>query len=118
MTYPISFVSLGPGEPELITVKGLRQLQKADIIYCPATRNRQGEILSRAADIVRALEINETAIRCFMLPMSKDRTEAWKAYDALYNEAAANYAEGRQIVIVAEGDAGFYSSIQYIYDKL
>ena len=49
--------------------------------------------------------------------MSKDRTEAWKAYDALYNEAAANYAEGRQIVIVAEGDAGFYSSIQYIYDK-
>ena len=39
MTYPISFVSLGPGEPELITVKGLRQLQKADIIYCPATLN-------------------------------------------------------------------------------
>ena len=117
MTYPISFVSLGPGEPELITVKGLRQLQKADIIYCPATRNRQGESISRAADIVRALEISETAIRCFMLPMSKDRTEAWKAYDALYNEAESNYAEGKQIVIVAEGDAGFYSSIQYIYDK-
>ena len=49
--------------------------------------------------------------------MSKDRTEAWKAYDALYNEAESNYAEGKQIVIVAEGDAGFYSSIQYIYDK-
>ena len=67
MTYPISFVSLGPGEPELITVKGLRQLQTADIIYCPATRNRQGESISRAADIVRALEISETAIgvSCF-----------------------------------------------------
>ncbi len=117
MTYPISFVSLGPGEPELITVKGLRQLQKADIIYCPATRNRQGESISRAADIVRALEINETAIRCFILPMSKDRTEAWKVYDTLYNEAATQYVEGKQIVIVAEGDAGFYSSIQYLYDK-
>ena len=117
MTYPISFVSLGPGEPELITVKGLRQLQKADIIYCPATRNRQRESISRAADIVRALEINETAIHCFILPMSKDRTEAWKVYDTLYNEAATQYAEGKQIVIVAEGDAGFYSSIQYIYDK-
>lgn len=117
MTYPISFVSLGPGEPELITVKGLRQLQKADIIYCPATHNRQGETISRAADIVRALEISETAIRCFTLPMSKDRTEAWKVYDALYNDVATQYAEGKQIVIVAEGDAGFYSSIQYIYDK-
>ena len=117
MTYPISFVSLGPGEPELITVKGLRQLQKADIIYCPATRNRQRETISRAADIVRALEINETAIHCFILPMSKDRTEAWKVYDTLYNEAATQYVEGKQIVIVAEGDAGFYSSIQYLYDK-
>lgn len=49
--------------------------------------------------------------------MSKDRTEAWKVYDTLYNEAATQYAEGKQIVIVAEGDAGFYSSIQYLYDK-
>lgn len=117
MTHPISFVSLGPGEPELITVKGLKQLQQADIIYCPATRNKQGTSLSRAADIVRALEIDETAIHCFMLPMSKDRTEAWKVYDALYNEAADGYRNGQRIVIVAEGDAGFYSSIQYIYDK-
>lgn len=117
MTHPISFVSLGPGEPELITVKGLKQLQQADIIYCPATRNKQGTSLSRAADIVRALEIDETAIHCFMLPMSKDRTEAWKVYDALYNEAADRYRNGQRIVIVAEGDAGFYSSIQYIYDK-
>lgn len=118
MTHPISFVSLGPGEPELITVKGLKQLQQADIIYCPATRNKQGDSLSRAADIVRALEINEVAIQCFMLPMSKNRTEAWKAYDSLYNEAVANHTIGKRIVIVAEGDAGFYSSIQYIYDKL
>lgn len=118
MTHPISFVSLGPGEPELITVKGFKQLQQADIIYCPATRNKQRDSLSRAADIVRTLEINEVAIRCFMLPMNKDRTEAWKAYDSLYNEVVANHAIGKRIVIVAEGDAGFYSSIQYIYDKL
>ena len=117
MTHPISFVSLGTGQPELITVKGLKQLQQADIIYCPATRNKQGTSLSRAADIVRALEIDEAAIHCFMLPMSKDRTEAWKVYDALYNEAADRYRNGQRIVIVAEGDAGFYSSIQYIYDK-
>lgn len=118
MTYPISFVSLGPGEPELITVKGLKQLQQADIIYCPATRNKQGGVISRAADIVRALEIDKAAIRCFMLPMSKERAAAWEAYDKLYAESAANYAAGKRIIIVAEGDAGFYSSIQYIYDKL
>lgn len=117
MTYPICFVSLGPGEPELITVKGLKQLEQADIIYCPATVNKEGATLSRAADIVKALEVDDKAIRLFHLPMSKNRKAAWDAYDNLYNEATAGYQEGKRIVIVAEGDAGFYSSIQYIYDK-
>jgi hypothetical protein len=34
MSYPICFVSLGPGDPELITLKGLKKLRQADIIYC------------------------------------------------------------------------------------
>ncbi|CAK7025740.1 MAG: Precorrin-2 C(20)-methyltransferase [Parabacteroides sp.] len=118
MNNPINFVSLGPGEPELITVKGLKALQQADIIYCPATKSKNGQTLSRAADIVQALGIDVSAISPFMLPMSKDRTAAWKAYDTLFEEASGQYNAGKRIVIVAEGDAGFYSSIQYIYDKL
>lgn len=117
MPCPICFVSLGPGEPELITLKGLKKLRQADIIYCPATTAKTGQSLSRAAHIVKELGIDETSIRLFTLPMSKDRTEAWKAYDTLYNEAVSAWREGKKIVIVAEGDAGFYSSIQYIYDK-
>ena len=52
MNHPIHFVSLGPGDPELITLKGLKTLQKADIIYCPATQGKHG-IISRATDILR-----------------------------------------------------------------
>ncbi len=117
MPYPICFVSLGPGEPELITLKGLKKLQQADIIYCPATLNKSGQSLSRAANIVKELNIEDSAIQLFTLPMSKDRTEAWKAYDRLYEKAVSARLEGKKTVIVAEGDAGFYSSIQYIYDK-
>lgn len=116
MNHPIQFVSLGPGDPELITLKGLKQLQLADIIHCPATEGKQG-LTSRASEIVKALGIDESAILPFLLPMSKERTEAWKAYDALYAAAKAEHLHGKRIVIVAEGDAGFYSSIQYIYDK-
>ena len=117
MSYPICFVSLGPGDPELITLKGLKKLRQAEIIYCPATMNKNGQLLSRAARIIEELGIGESAIRLFTLPMSKNRTEAWKVYDALYEEAASAWDEGKKVVIVAEGDAGFYSSIQYIYDK-
>lgn len=117
MSYPICFVSLGPGEPELITLKGLKKLRQADIIYCPATLDRSGQLLSRAARIIEELEIGGSAIRLFALPMSKDRTEARKAYDSLYDQAVSAHGEGKKVVIVAEGDAGFYTSIQYIYDK-
>ena len=43
--------------------------------------------------------------------------DALNAYNELFLDAQAEYLKGKQIVIVAEGDAGFYSSIQYVYDK-
>lgn len=116
MNHPIHFVSLGPGDPELITLKGLKTLQKADIIYCPATQGKHG-IISRATDILKAIEVDESLIHPFILPMSKERTDALNAYNELFLDAQAEYLKGKQIVIVAEGDAGFYSSIQYVYDK-
>ena len=118
MNRTITFVSLGPGEPELITVKGLKTLQQADQIFCPATLTPSGKQVSRAANILKALEIEEHKIRPFVLPMSKDMQKAIEAYDQLLVDAANSLHEGKKVVIVAEGDAGFYTSIQYIYHQL
>lgn len=118
MNRTITFVSLGPGEPELITVKGLKTLHQADQIFCPATLTPSGKQVSRAANILKALEIEEHKIRPFVLPMSKDRQKAIEAYDQLLVDAANSLHEGKKVVIVAEGDAGFYTSIQYIYHQL
>ena len=85
--YPVTFVSLGPGEAELITLKGLKALQAAHCIFCPETTTPTGHRTSRAADIMHQLGI--TLQR-----------------------------ENKNVCIVAEGDAGFYSSIHYIYEKL
>ena len=114
MSYPICFVSLGPGDPELITLKGLKKLRQADIIYCPATISKSGQPLSRAARIIEGLEIEKSVVQFFTLPMSKDRTKVWKVYDTLYEKAISARDKEKKVVIVAEGDAGFYSSIQYI----
>ena len=117
MSYPICFVSLGPGDPELITLKGLKKLRQADIIYCPATISKSGQLLSRAARIIEELEIEKSVVQFFTLPMSKDRTEVWKVYDTLYEKAISARDKEKKVVIVAEGDAGVYSSIQYIYNR-
>ena len=116
--YPILFISLGPGDPELITLKGWKALQAADIVFCPETEGRNGERTSRAANIVRRLGVGDDHIRRFLLPMSKRREAALQAYDGVYAEARALQDEGLHVCIVAEGDAGFYSSVHYVFERL
>lgn len=118
MSNPVIFVSLGPGEPELITLKGLKALQNADCIFCPETHTANGRTLSRAADILHALDIPDTLLSRFALPMSKNREQALAAYDKVYTASAQLYKENKKVCIVAEGDAGLYSSVHYIFDKL
>lgn len=116
--HPVLFVSLGPGEAELITLKGYRALQQADNILCPATIAPNGKTTSRAADILRQLHVDESKITLFPLPMNKDRTEALRVYGEMYAAAGTLYRNAARVVVVAEGDAGFYSSVHYVYDRL
>lgn len=114
----IQFVSLGPGDPELITVKGLKALQDASYIYCPATLSSNGIRSSHASNTLQALGIGNDKIRTFTLPMNKNREAALKAYNDLADEIEVCYKSNQHIAVAAEGDAGFYASIQYLYELL
>lgn len=116
--YPVTLVSLGPGDPELITLKGLRTLQEADCIFCPETARQGAPACSRAAHILAQLHIPDNKIERFHLPMSKDRQQAMAAYDQAFLQIRTLCADNRRVCIVAEGDAGLYASIHYIYDRL
>lgn len=118
---PVSIISLGPGDPELITLKALRTLQRADCIFCPETPVAQeagGGTASRAADILLQLGISGEAIRPFCLPMSRERSAALAVYRHVAEKAASLWREEKRICVVAEGDAGFYSSVHYVADRL
>lgn len=115
---PIIFVSLGPGEAELITLKGLRALQQADIIFFPATRLDEKNHQSRAALIMNELNIESIKLTPFHVPMSKDRTQVLANYEEIANKSIALHNQGLKVVIVAEGDASFYSSTHYIFEQI
>lgn len=118
MTESITFVSLGPGDPELITLKGLKALQQADIIFCPATLLSDGQSSSRAKEILSYLEIESEKISLFNLPMNKDRVKAIEVYKNVTGQIIESYNNALKVAVVAEGDAGFYSSVHYISDNL
>ena len=111
-------VSLGPGDPELITLKALKVLNMADVIFCPATQSCDGQEKSRSLDILRQLPVDAVKIHTFHVPMSRKREEAEKAYDQVCTEIFRLAEAGKTIAVTAEGDAGFYSSANYMYTKL
>ena len=116
----IYFVSLGPGDPELITLKALPTLQRADCIYTPVPTTSKGRHTSKAAEMMRSLGIREEQIQLYDLPMSKDRDGALEAYTLVADEVVRREEVDPEalLVIVAEGDCGFYSSSAYIGEHI
>ena len=114
---PVHFLSLGPGDPELLTLKAVRTLRDADIVLLPATRTAEGQLVSRAQGIVSQW-VAESRQRLYALPMSKDRQAAQTVYDTICRDAADGCQAGQRVVIVVEGDVSIYASIHYVLERL
>lgn len=114
----ISVVSLGPGEADLITIKGFKALSDADVIYAPSTKMKNGSISSRALEVIKELGIDATKVQLYHLPMCKSREEALMAYKGVADNAYSDVLQNKKVAITAEGDAGLYSSSHYIIDFL
>ena len=118
MSSTVQFVSLGPGEAELVTLKALQALQASDYIFCPYTLTKEGKQVSRAIEIIAELGVKTDKICPFNVPMSINRDSAVAAYHKASEAIESLYAQNKKVVVTAEGDAGFYSSIHYIQDSL
>lgn len=61
-------VALGPGDPELVTLKALKCLQKADVIYYPGSISPKGEKSSFSKKILDELELHTSQVVCGFEP--------------------------------------------------
>ena len=116
MTGTLYGLGVGPGDPDLITVKALRVLQRVPVIAYPAPE--EGESLVRrivAPHMSRADQPIEVAIR---MPMLADRFPAQEVYDWAEKELSAHLAEGRDVAVLCEGDPFFYGSFMYLFGRM
>lgn len=107
-------VSLSPGDPDLITLKGLRTLQQADKIYYPGSLLSNGDTTSFSLPILRHYQLEEHKLIGMFLKMSDERAEAENTYKATFQDMLADYKNGLQIAFVSEGDISFYSTFAYL----
>ena len=106
-------VGVGPGDPELMTLKAVRILAEAPVIAYPAPDPGESSARAIAARFIPAGR-TEIAIRVPMRP-GKMPTEI---YDSAAEEIAAHLDAGRDVAVLCEGDPFFYGSFMYLHDRL
>ncbi|MBT4907708.1 MAG: precorrin-2 C(20)-methyltransferase, partial [Rhodospirillaceae bacterium] len=107
-------IGVGPGDPELITLKGARILSEATVVAYPAPET--GDSLARAiaAPHLRA-DATEIAIR---MPLSSNRFPVEAVYDRAAEEIGTHLAQGQNVAVLCEGDPFFYGSFMYVFARL
>jgi precorrin-2/cobalt-factor-2 C20-methyltransferase len=107
-------LGVGPGDPELITLKALRLLRAAPVIAYPAPEH--GDSLARAI-VAGHLPGGQTEITIRM-PMVVERFPAQEIYDRAAVEIGAHLEAGRDVAVLCEGDPFFYGSFMYLFGRM
>ncbi len=114
MTGTLHGVGVGPGDPELVTLKAARLISAASVIAYPAPDSGIGFARSIVADL-----IPETAVEIPMVvPMRPDRFAAESVYAEVAGILADHLRGGVDVVALCEGDPFFYGSFMYLHDRL
>ena len=107
-------IGLGPGDPELLTLKADRLIRGAAVVAYPALVD--GDSFARS---IAAAAIPDTAREIRIeVPMTTDRAPAQAAYDAAAEDIAAELTAVRDVVCLCEGDPFFYGSFMYLHARL
>jgi len=106
-------LGIGPGDPELITLKAYRILQSVPVIAYPAMEN--GKVLARSivADYLRPEQIEIP----MPLPFSPTRSSQ-PYYDIAAGKIATHLSEGRDVAVLCEGEPFLYGTFMYLFNRL
>jgi precorrin-2 C20-methyltransferase/precorrin-3B C17-methyltransferase len=115
-------VGLGPGDPELVTVKAARLIGAADVVAYHSARHGRSVARSIAEPYLRAGQIEEQLV----YPVTTETTDHPGGYEGAIEEfyaaatarLAAHLAAGRDVVLLAEGDPLFYSSYMHMHKRI
>jgi len=107
-------VGVGPGDPELMTVKAWRLISTAKIIAYLAANGSE----STARAIAQPFLPDDAVEIAIDMPMRVEREPAQAAYDAGANRIAAHLEGGDDVVMLCEGDPFFYGSFMYVFERL
>ena len=115
-------VGLGPGDPELVTVKAVRVIHEADVVAYHSARHGRSIARGIAEPYLRPRQIEEHLIYPVTTEVSDHPGGYAGALEDFYADATQRIAEhldaGRDVALLAEGDPLFYSSYMHLHTRL
>lgn len=108
-------IGVGPGDPELLTVKGARLLASCDHIFAPKPPDAPSSV---SLDIVRDHVKSSAVIHEVIFPMTKDPDELARRWDESAARVARVLQTGADVCYLTLGDAFLYSTYIYLVQAL
>lgn len=109
-------LGVGPGDPELMTLKAVRLIQESDIIAIP----KSGQAVNAAYTIAKGAipDIDDKNIVEITMPMTRDQEALEASHDAAAQQIIGYLKEGKDVAFLTLGDPSVYSTYIYIHDRV
>lgn len=106
-------LGVGPGDPELLTVKAVRILKEVDVIAVPDKGSGEKTALNIVKDYVQ----EEKLLYC-ATPMVRDQKQLDAAYDAIADTLCGLLDQGKNVAYITLGDPSVYSTYMYVHERV
>ena len=108
-------IGVGPGDPELLTVKAINAIKEADVLIAPKTEKKEGSV---ALSIAKPYLRSDIEIVYQVFPMVKNFADSTDAWEANKKEILSLLEQGKNVAFLTLGDPMFYSTYIYVYRLL
>jgi precorrin-2/cobalt-factor-2 C20-methyltransferase len=109
-------IGVGPGDPELLTVKAIKAIEKVDVLIAPKTEKKDGSV---ALTVAKPYLKKDVEIVYQVFPMVKgfaeNSTDAWESNK---QEILKLLRAGKNVAFLTIGDPMFYSTYIYVFRLL
>ena len=103
---------VGPGDPELLTVKAVNLIKECDILAIP--QKKRGECTAYRIAVQAVPEAKDKPVLPIDMPMTRDKAVRESAYEAGAEAVAEELSKGKMVVFLTLGDPAVYSTFAYL----